>query len=346
MTDKQQQVESGTDRLLRVGTLALTVLSPVINTLTARLADRLERGGKVKEALKTLDVADVETVKQPLSDALRGRGEVLVQELEDLIERGTKLSQSLAARGSEVTHDLADRGNTASQDLLKRSEEIRKELGKRGQKLNKSSQKLAKNLNKRSQKVAKDLSQRSEKITKDLSRRSEKVTKELSKRGRQATQQISEHNGTFWIISGFVVGLAAAGVTAYLLIKQRVRQQQQLEAESSFSLSQNGYLNSSISAHRDTPTRPTPSSASQQPTQPSLSDDISPTVAVVDPENRTPSAQSIPADAAFIGLVSTQRYYPVSSLTEQLTAQKTGKNNFVFFTTEEEAQQQGYLSGF
>src|SRR5438552_1074001 len=130
MTDNQR-TESGTERMLRLGTLALTVLGPVLNTLAARLAERLERGGK--QQTKDLTASDIEAlqkrlaVKQPPGNALRERGEVLVQELEELVERGTKLSQSLAARGGEVTHELAERGNTLSQDLLRRSEEIRKD---------------------------------------------------------------------------------------------------------------------------------------------------------------------------------------------------------------------------
>ncbi len=347
MTDNQQP-ESGTERLLRMGTLALTVLSPVLNTLAARLADRLERGGKHTKDFAVVDVEDVQDkpkvkrvvltdgeheevvlVKQPLGDTLRERGEVLVQELEELVESGTKLSQSLLARGSNVTHDLAERGNSASQDLLKRSTEIRKELGKRGKQLNKRSQKVAKDLNKRSQKVAKDLSQRSE-----------KVTKELGKRSRQATRQISEHSGTSWVISGFIVGLAAAGITAYLLIRQRVQQQQQLEAEPNFSLSQNGYLNTSSFA----PTSTKPEPVIQQEAPSSLTEDTAPFVAVATQENRMPAAQSAPSNAAFIGVVGTKRYYPVSTPLNQLATSESGKNDVIYFTTEEEAQGQGYSS--
>ncbi len=334
MTDNQQ-AESGTERLLRIGTLTLTVLGPVINTMAARLADRLERGGKRTKDLEALDVEDIQkqlNVKQPLSDALRERGEVLVQELEELVERGTKLSQSLISRSGEVTHDLAERGNTASQDLLRRSEEIRAELRKRSQKLNKRSQKVAKDLNKRSQKVAKE-----------LSRRSEKVAKELSKRSRQATRQISERDGTFWVISGFIVGLTAAGIVAYLLIRQRVQQQQ--EAEQSFSLPQNGYLNPSTSAQGKASIHSTPAPVIQPSTQSSLTEDSTPAVAVADQEKMMPAALSVPSNAAFIGVVGTRRYYPASTPPDQLAVPETGKNDVIYFTTEEEAQRQGYSSG-
>jgi len=333
MTDTQQ-AESGTERLLRTGTLALTVLGPVINTVATRLADRLERGGKRKGDFAVVDVKNVQKQLGVKRDSLRERGEVLVQELEDLVERGTKLSQSLVARGGEVTHDLAERGNTASQDLLRRSEEIRAELRTRGKKLNKRSQKLAKELNKRSQKVAKE-----------LSLRSQKATKELSKRSRQASRQISEHNGSFWVISGFVVGLAAAGIAAYLLIKQRVQQQQQLETEQSFSLPQNGYINTAPSTQRKAPVYSTPEPVAQREAASTLNEETAPAVAVAKQESKLPAAQSAPSNAAFVGLVSTKRYYPVSTPLDQLAAPENGKSDVIYFTTEEEARKQGYSSG-
>lgn len=329
MTDNQKTA-SGTQRLLHVGTVALTALSPVINMLAARLADRLEQGGKHLEDFEVVDVEDKPNVKKVVfahgeqeevvvakqPTPLSARGEVLIQELEDLVERGTKLSQSLMTRSGEVTHDLIERGNTLSQDLLRRSEEVRKELGKRGKKLNK-----------------------------DLNKRSQKVAKELSKRSHHATRQISERNGIFWVISGFAVGLSAAGITAYLLIRQRVRQQQQLEVEQSYPVSQNGYLNLHASSAQVKNTTSTGEPIVQQPTPSILAEENVPAVAVADQENRMPAAQSAPANAAFIGVVGSRRYYPVSTPLEQLAESGTGKNDVIYFSTEEEAQAQGYTTG-
>ena len=331
MTDNQK-TESGAQRLLHVGTTTLTVLSPVINMLAARLADRLEQGGKRPKDLEVVDIEDkpnvkkivvangdqeeVVVAKQPISDTLSARGEVLIQELEDLVERGTKLSQSLMTRSGEVTHELVERGNNVSQDLLRRSKEVREELGKRGKKLNK-----------------------------DLNRRSQKVAKELSKRSSQATRRISERNGTFWVISGFVVGLSAAGITAYLLIRQRVRQQQQLEAEQSYPVSQNGYLNLHASSSQVKDAASTGGPILHQPTPSMLTEENVPAVAVAEQTNKMPAAQSAPSNAAFIGVVGTRRYYPVSTPLDQLAVSETGKNDVIYFTTEEEAQAQGYASG-
>jgi hypothetical protein len=336
MTDNQHHTESGTERALRLGTLALTMLSPVLNTLAARLADRLEQGGKHTKELAVEGVQTASNAKQPLGDALRSRGEVLVQELEELVERGTKLSQSLVARGGEASHELVERANAVSHEILKRSAEIRKELRKRGKKLNKD-------LSKRSEQVAKQLSQRSEKVAKELSRRSAKVTKELSKRGQQTSRQISERSGTFWIVSGFVVGLAAAGVAAYILIKQRVRQQQQLEEEQSFSLPHNGYINTANSTPAKAPTHTPSAPTSQASVQPAVVEESVPAIAVAEQENK--KRPVAPTNAAFVGVIGTKRYYPVATPLEQLVGSDRAKNVVVYFTTEEEAKGAGYASG-
>ena len=55
-----QQAESGTERLLRIGNVTLTMLGPVINPLATQLADRLARAGKRPEDFEVVDVEDVE----------------------------------------------------------------------------------------------------------------------------------------------------------------------------------------------------------------------------------------------------------------------------------------------
>src|SRR6266496_6032413 len=170
MTKEDKRAEAGTQNWLRTATLLLTILSPIINSMASHLADRLEQGGKRMKEVK-VDVSDTvqekvvaarqsigdtlhEMKDHPYSQELLKRGESLAEELQDLVDRGSQLSQSLLARSSDITSDLAERGGKASQELVKRSEEARKELRKRGEKLNKE-------LNKRSKRVAKELSKRS-----------------------------------------------------------------------------------------------------------------------------------------------------------------------------------------
>ncbi|HEV2659061.1 MAG TPA: hypothetical protein VGU68_00555 [Ktedonobacteraceae bacterium] len=367
MTKDDKQTEAGTQNWLRTATLVLTILSPVINNMASRLADRLEQGGGRQVAgvdmqevdaedlsdmledgdAQTVDVQEVDvedlpdflqgkvaTTRSSLGDTLqdlkdhpytqqlRKRGETLNEELQDLVERGSQLSQRLLARGSGVTSDLADRGNKASQELLKRSGEARKELRKRGKKLNKK-------LNKRSQKLAKE-----------LRKRSDKVAKQLRKRSREIASRNAGQSGLVWIIAGFSVGLTAAGVAAYILIRQRIEQQQQLEEAQSIQVPQNGYANATTST-------PVPSSqetgftrAATQPeaivqAQPALLEDTMPAIAV--------QGNSAPAAAAFVGIVETRQYYPVGTQRDQLSA--SNKNDVVYFISEDEAKAKGYTSG-
>ncbi|SRR6266487_1620113 len=318
MTKEDKRAEAGTQNWLRTATLLLTILSPIINSMASRLADRLEQGGKrIKEvkvdvpgAVQEKVVAAQQSIgdtlyelkDHPYSQELLKRGESLAEELQDLVERGSQLSQSLLAHSSDITSDLAERGGKASQELVKRSEEARKELRKRGEKLNKE-------LNKRSKRVAKELSKRSDKITKEL---------------RKRTHQAARQGGLFWTIAGFSIGLTVAGITAYLLIRQRIRQQR--EEEQSFQVPQNS-LNTTASSTASTPPTAQPA--------PAQAEEEAPAIAVQE--------DSVPADAAFVGVVGTHRYYPASTPLDQLSG--NGKVDVVYFSSEDEAKVQGYTAG-
>src|SRR6266536_1679747 len=278
MTKEDKRAEAGTQNWLRTATLLLTILSPIINSMASRLADRLEQGGKrIKEvkvdvpgAVQEKVVAAQQSIgdtlyelkDHPYSQELLKRGESLAEELQDLVERGSQLSQSLLAHSSDITSDLAERGGKASQELVKRSEEARKELRKR-------------------------------------------------------THQAARQGGLFWTIAGFSIGLTVAGITAYLLIRQRIRQQR--EEEQSFQVPQNS-VNTTASSTASTP--PTAQTA------PAQAEEEAPAIAVQE--------DSVPADAAFVGVVGTHRYYPASTPLDQLSG--NGKVDVVYFSSEDEAK--------
>jgi hypothetical protein len=352
MPKDDKQTETGTQNWLRTATLLLTILSPVINNMASRLADRLEQGGKRVEAVEMeemdldLENVDVESLPDileveeevavpgqslgntlqnlkdhPYTQQLLKRGSSLTEELQDLVERGSQLSQSLLARGSDVTSDLVERGNKTSQELLKRSDETRKELRKRGKKLNKQ------------------LRKRSESVAKELRKRSDRVAKELRKRSRQVARRDSGQGGLFWTIAGFSVGLMAAGAAAYILIRQRIQQQQQLEDAQSFQVAENDYLNVTATppvADQGTGfTRAATSPEAIIQTQPAPVEEATPAIAVQE--------NSAPAGAAFVGIVGTRRYYPVAAQLDQLS--EGSKPDIVYFTSEDEAKAEGYTSG-
>jgi len=356
MTKDDKQTEAGTQNWLRTATLILSVLSPVISNMASRLADRLEQGGgrrvegvdvqevdaeDLPDMLEDGDVEDLPGMLQgkvattwsslsdtlqelkdhPYSQQLRKRGESLTEELQDLVERGSQLSQSLLARSTDVTSDLAERGNKASQELIKRSGEARKELRKRGKKLNKQ------------------LNKRSERLAKELRKRSDKVAKQLRKRSRQVARRNAGQSGLFWTIAGFSVGLTAAGVAAYVLIRQRIQQQQQLEEAQSIQVPQNGYANATPTTAPSSQGAGFTRSATQPEaiiqTQPVQVEDATPAIAVQE--------NSAPAAAAFVGIVETRHYYPVASQLDQLS--ESSKTDIVYFISEDEAKAEGYTSG-
>src|SRR6266700_5641217 len=132
-------------RWLRVGFFTLTVLGPVINSLTARmreLADARQHSATSNEASAykggyaestpvqpALSESLLELKDRPYAQEVLRRSEELAEELKRrgitlsqvLTERGGKVTHELAELSSELTHDLVERGNTTSRELLKSS---------------------------------------------------------------------------------------------------------------------------------------------------------------------------------------------------------------------------------
>src|SRR5258708_15747833 len=195
MSNNNKKMMQEAARWIRVGTLTITTLGPVLNELAARIRERVEEQRKgfapqvispaeAQQKLITVATTFVNALTElkelPYGQELLKRSGIVA---EDLIERGNKLSQAVLERGSEVTHDLAERSSQVSQDLVKRSNQ-----------------------------VSQDLVKRSSQVSQDLVKRSEKVTQELAERG-----------STFWTVVGFGVGLAAAGTAAYILVRRRMQ---------------------------------------------------------------------------------------------------------------------------
>ncbi len=134
---KKRIQEAG--RWVRVGTLTITTLGPVINLLLARLRERME-AAEIADALKqakhrsvsdtthtdvqekaqavdaTLADLLAQSQKSPYSKELLRHGEHLIEELK---ERWESLSSTSTER--EMSQELARRGDKATQDFGKRS---------------------------------------------------------------------------------------------------------------------------------------------------------------------------------------------------------------------------------
>ncbi len=154
MDSSQKNVVQETGRWLRVGTLALTTLSPLINLLAERIRERQEAaatlkkielaqnissavtGGHTRERLQAVNAALTEVLEQlqhqPDNQELLKKGEVLSEELQD---RWSKLSQLMAERGSELSHELAKRSQQVTKELRTRSRAAQQGLAEQDRRL-------------------------------------------------------------------------------------------------------------------------------------------------------------------------------------------------------------------
>ncbi len=302
-------------RWLRVGLLSASTLGPVLGTVLTRLREQqvLARGNTVavtEPAQPVAVVAPEEDAagKPSLSYSLallgeRAYNQELVRRAEELAEelrlRGGKLSQLLAERGSDLTHELGKRSSDFTHELGKRSNDFTHELGKQ----------------------------------------SEQVSKKLRKQTRKVSRNISEQDSAFWIVSGFSVGLIAASIVAFILLRNRRQLQQEQEEDEHILLSQNGHpatqngVITSLVQKKSSLETSVPLTAVSTPSEKAAT-------AVAEPG--TNSGIAVPTDAVFLGVASTKQYYPVQTPLDQLKAKNDQPLDIIYFSSEEEAQAQGF----
>lgn len=305
-TERNNTVREVT-RWLRVGVLALTTFGPIISSIVARVREQAREQAQTLQELKEHPysqevlkrggelVAQGNKATQSLVEQGNKATQVLAQQGGVLVERGSKTTQALLERGTAVTHDLAERGGKLSQDLTERGS-----------------------------KLSQDLLERGTKVTQEVTKRGRATTQDLTERGNKAAQSLSEQSTTFWLTFGF--GLAAAAIATYLLIRNRLQQQSEVQP---FQIPLNGHQNG---------TATNGTSALNH----SASTETSPTPAIVLTEQ--PETSTHPADSKVFGLVNTKRYYPVEMPLDQLRQSKDAKLDIVYFASEEEARLQGFTA--
>jgi len=80
------------------------------------------------------------------------------------------------------------------------------------------------------------------KMMADPRERLAQMSKELSRRSRKARQGLSERRNPLVLVAGFGVGLLATALTAFILIRKRMQQEQTAEEESHIELTPSGLL--------------------------------------------------------------------------------------------------------
>ena len=357
MNRENQTISGKRSRWLRAALLTYTLASPAIRAWLGRmrkrsqsasvetrqepeqtstqakqaeLRDRLqeltqESRQRVVEQVKNLrtQADQLRAQSRQLRKAVRKEAKQRRRLLVQLRKAGIDLGQDMLKRGEHLSEELIERGEKVSHDLVKRSEKAAQELARR-------SENIAQAVAERSSEAIHDLAERGEELTHDLSKRTDKLN--LAKRGRKMTRDLAERgeewlkperkqNRAIWMVAGFSVGLVVAGVITYRLVRGRAIQILE-EGEESIELPQNDAWNG-------TPGRPAGEI---------LHLDTSGTgVATLEVIGITSAEGSErPADAAFVGVVNTNYYYPVDTDTALESA------NVVYFITEEEAREQGF----
>lgn len=344
-SDKKMWQE--TSRWLRVGALSISALSPFINILVARLRANVEAEEAVAQ-LKKDELAGVaqfaqreinldwqerlQAVGATVDDLLLEMrespyGQRLQQQSDELRERGSKLSQAVAERSSQLTQGLAERGS---------------DLKERGSKL------------------TQDLADRSSQLTQDLAERGGEISQELAQRSRRARRELSGQDRNFWILLGFGSGLIATAIITFVLVRRRLQRAAAEEPPiqllyddidtttanavisrgNIYSVGANGTKLEAQTMATSIADNAVPET--EVPTPPM--NETSQTISPVNESAGSPTTEisSSLTDAAFVGVNSTKQYYPVETPLDQLHTTDGEVLDVVYFSSEDEAQRQGF----
>lgn len=346
MNTRTSTTESRRDRWLRMALLGYTVASPTVRVWLERMRQRGENG-RGQEKVQDQDAnAPQAKVFERLDDLaaesrqwMTGQVERLRTQAKEMEVQSRKLRKTLRSEARERRKLLAQMrksGRQWSQDMLRRGEDLAaagtafaEEQLKAGQKLVhpyvERSSDIAQDLLERGEKASQQLVQQSEKVAQELAKRGSKVTHDLAERGEHLLEPMRKRDRNFWSIVGFCVGLLAAGGITYWLIRRRVGQVE-IEEESPIELPHDTFDG------RGSQSRP--AGEIHHIDQNGAVDTVGTAVAAR-PAIGVVSAER-PASAAFVGVVSTKRYYPVDQDAE------LGSKDLIYFTTEEEAKARGY----
>ncbi len=265
-----------------------------------------------------------------LKKDLLKRREVLTS---DLIGQGGKLSHELLERGGKVTQELVKRGGKTSQALLERGSEVSQDLLKR-------SSQVSQDLLERGGKTSQALLERGGEVTQGFVQRGNKLSQNVAERSGQLLVPARRRDSRFWTIFGFTTGLFAAGIVTYVLVRRRVVvANYDIDEEEQIELPHNGRLNGSSVTRPSgeihyvgstgTPVATIIGTKEENTSQEATTEKIK--AVRIAPEEQ---AVQVPADAAFVGVVSTKRFYPASVAPEA--------KDIIYFASEDEAKADGF----
>ena len=300
---KKENAWQEQSRWLRVGVLSLSTLGPLVSVIVNRLRAQLEAEKALDQAIYEDEQAQTELDK----DAIRA----------DLAER----LQSIGANLAEVLSDM--RTHSYSEALMKRGEDLK----------GRSSQ--------LSQYV---LEQRDKLLGQDLASRGSQLSADLSRRSRRARHELVAQQRSFWIAFGFGTGLTAAAIITYVLMRRRLSQRIIEEEELPIQLTYDEQRIETMSAPLSPEERGKPYAVNQV-ASPTDSEAASASVYAMNGTadgTTAHSTESVPADAAFVGVTSTHYYYPIETSLDELSETNSKPVDVIFFSSEQEAKRQGF----
>jgi hypothetical protein len=224
---------------------------------------------------------------------------------DSLLATTTEIEQLTALNAA--IKQLSEASRDWSQDLLKRGGGV------------------FENATAQSGKFTQSVLERGGQVTRDLSGRGNQVTQVLAERGDRLLQPIRKHRGTFWTIFGFSLGTVAAAVIAFVLLRKRIGKQGAGEEEH-IELPLEKNLNGASSQTQGKPAgeiRHLDHETGSVATLQTVGVDVA-------------QAVEVPANAAFAGVASTKRYYPLEKLPGEI------EQDVIYFTSEDEAKALGY----
>jgi len=310
---QQEQGIQKSARWARIALLTLTTIGPVVRTVASRFQQRSQAARQTALARGSELIAAGQETAQTTQAGLQHR-----------LDEFTATSRQLAGEQARQLQKQA-RQLQAQTQLLRRA--LRSEASQRRQ-----LQKVTREVQRRGIDWSRDMLSRGEELTSNLVAQGGKISQEAIERGSALTHDLAERSGrllqpvrkqsrNFWMVVGFGIGLTAAATATYVLIRRRQAAVAD-EQDEQIELPTHGV-----------------NSTSQGQSKPAGEirrvDGDGPAVVTM------PKVES-PADAAFVGLKSTKRYYTRAGFGEQFAQAKT--DDLVYFASADEARDQGYTA--
>jgi hypothetical protein len=333
--------ERGWSRWLRVGILTFSMAGPLINTFLNQMRKRSqtlrEQAGDLPgtahtvqaNTLQRLDELTLTSRERAIEQArfLRKQAQQLQAQAKQL-RRALRAEAKQRQKVQQLLLQLQKSSMAMGQDVLKRGSDVSQVLLKRGSK-------VSQDLLERGGNVSQVLLKRGSKVSQDLLERGGKLSHNVAERSGQILEPMRKRNSRFWTVFGFATGLFAAGIVTYVLVRRRISAQANDETDEQIELPDSGTWNGS------SPNRPsgeirhvgsegtaaTTSTNVENAPQETTTEELEAVEAV--------EATQIPADVAFVGVVSTKLYYPTDTTLEA--------NDVIYFASEDEAKAEGFI---